>query len=179
MNYFLSNPVYFSALTMSMCTTAVLEMPDQRTNFFGMIPMESRYLPYALLVLTFVTAGPQQALAQGTGFVNAHIWRYLRETLPSQGGLQYLATPGWFKRLMGEGTYLSGAGTFVQGGAQRGYGQAFAPQQRTTIPIRPTSGVGANVTGLGGATSRSSGASTQTTTGRPRFAGTGHTLGGE
>jgi len=33
-----------------------------QTSLFGMIKMESQYLPYALLLLTFVQAGPHEAM---------------------------------------------------------------------------------------------------------------------
>lgn len=47
-----------------MCTTAVLEHPLLQTNLFGIIKLQSQYLPYALLALTFVQAGPHEAMVR-------------------------------------------------------------------------------------------------------------------
>lgn len=178
LNYFLSSNWYFNALTMALCTTAVLENPTLPTNLFGLVRLESQYLPYALLALTFVQAGPHETMCQGTGLVSAYIFRHLRETMPAAGGLNYLSTPEFMYRIFGRGGFLTIAETAQDGGTARAYGSVFKPS--TQIPINSGGGNSSqtatrpNVAGLH--TQRSNVPVTQT---RSRFSGSGHVLGGE
>lgn len=173
---------------MSLCTTAVLETPTLQTNLFGVIRLESQYLPYALLALTFVQAGPQETVCQGTGLVNAYIYRHLRETMPAAGGVSYLRTPNFITRLVGQGGFLTPTATAKTGGTSRPYGSVFRPANEIPPSSSASSGSGngsytattrSNVVGLGArsSTSQSSNASTQQP--RARFSGPGQVLGGE
>jgi len=81
---------------------------------------QARYLPYAMLAMTFVMASPVAALHQATGLLAAHLYDFLTRIWPEFGGGQNpIKTPqlvrSWFIQPSGTGT-------------QRAYGTAFRGQ---------------------------------------------------
>ncbi|BFZ57332.1 hypothetical protein PYCC9005_004384 [Savitreella phatthalungensis] len=187
LNYFIKVPIYFSALTLALCTTSCLDTPDAQTNLFGMIRMPMKWLPYSMLFITFATGGPQAAMNQGTGLISAFLWRHVTETMPSQGLPNRVRTPAWLKWLIGEGNYLSnssaGSQTAAMGGTARSFGQVFAPKKETkhdssTNLTSPGSGNRSNIATLNNPSSARD-SQRGTASQRARFAGQGHVLGGE
>ena len=190
LNYFTGAPVYFASLTLALCTTACLDTPDAPTALFGMIRMQMRYLPFAMLGMSFVTGGPSAAIVQGTGAVSAYLWRHLSETMPANGQPNHVATPGWLRRVLGDGTYLSAtAPDITAGGTARPWGRAFAPSKDNTTQLSTAgdgttvsagSGTRSNIATLGGGGSGSSGRQAGAAAAERRaFRGQGHVLGGE
>jgi len=78
----------------------------------------AKYLPYALLLLTFIMRGPPAAMEQGTGLLAAHLYDFLTRIWPTfGGGRNYIKTPEFVKRWFAQ----SGSGA----PQARGYGTAF------------------------------------------------------
>jgi len=85
----------------------------------------AKYLPYALLLLTFIMRGPPAAMEQGTGLLAAHLYDFLTRIWPMfGGGRNYIKTPEFVKRW------------FAQNGSAapqaRSYGTAF--DNRRDVP---------------------------------------------
>ncbi|KAK4570029.1 hypothetical protein LTR86_002999 [Recurvomyces mirabilis] len=135
---YLQGVFLLSPLTLALAYTYAQENPNRQLSYF-IVTFSSKWLPYAMLAMTFVTASPQEALLQATGLVAAHAYDFVTKIWPQYGGgRQFLTTPavvrGWFAR--------------PGGTAQaRGAGMAFAARPGGT-------GAGANVppaqTGSGG-----------------------------
>ncbi|KAK0103967.1 hypothetical protein ONS96_005072 [Cadophora gregata f. sp. sojae] len=96
-----SGHVLASSLALSFITTSVRDTWDQPITLF-ILTMPCQYLPYAFLLLTLITAGPQAALIQGTGLVAAHLYDLLTGLYPSSGiERNMLPTPGWIMKVFG------------------------------------------------------------------------------
>lgn len=88
--------------------------------FFVDIPME--YLPWAMLLLSFVVNGQNAALKEATGIAAAHLYDFLTRIYPRYGGgRNYITTPAAVERFFARHTPDVG---------NRGYGRAYRqPQQ--------------------------------------------------
>ena len=94
------------------------------------------WLPWAMLILTLVTASPEAALTQFMGLVAAHLYDFLTRLYPAfGGGKNYIKTPYLFKRWFGAETPA------IQ---VRGYGTAFRPATTTPGQGRSTGSAFAN-----------------------------------
>ncbi|RMZ78599.1 hypothetical protein DV738_g3759, partial [Chaetothyriales sp. CBS 135597] len=81
------------------------------------IPVE--LLPWAMLTLTFVMAGPGAAMEQGSGLVAGHLYDFLTRIYPTfQGGRNWIQTPTVVKRLFGADTRTA---------TNKAYGTVFRP----------------------------------------------------
>lgn len=89
------------ALILALAYTFSQDNPDRQTNFF-IITFSTKYLPYALLFLTFVLGGPTAAKHQATGLVSAHLYDFLTRIWPAfGGGRNWIVTPNFVKRWFG------------------------------------------------------------------------------
>lgn len=96
------------------------------------IPME--LLPWAMLGLTLVTAGPGAALQQGAGILAAHLYDFLTRLYPTfQGGRNYLRTPGFVRQYFARSQPRS---------TTRPYGTSFQPSSRSAPAPAPSSSRG-------------------------------------
>ncbi|KAH7357479.1 Der1-like family-domain-containing protein [Pyrenochaeta sp. MPI-SDFR-AT-0127] len=148
---------FLPALTLAYAYTFAQDNPTRQVSFF-IITFDSKYLPFALLFMTFIIDGPESALAQLPGLLAAHLYDFLTRIWPTfGGGKNYISTPQIVKRWFG-----ATAGS-VQ---NRGYGYAVQGQGRAA----GAPGSGANA----GSTGRSTGVSNAWGS-----AGPGRRLGGE
>ncbi len=77
------------------------------------------WLPLAMLLMTFIMAGPNAAMNQATGIVAAHSYDFLTRLWPTfGGGKNYISTPVIVKRWFGADRPNT---------QTRGYGTAYRP----------------------------------------------------
>jgi Derlin-2/3 len=151
----LNSYTFLPALTLSYAYTFAQDSPTRQVSFF-IVNFDAKYLPFALLFMTFIIDGPDSAAAQLTGLLAAHMYDFLTRIWPTfGGGRNYIFTPDFVKRAFGAG---------VGGIQNRGYGHAVQGQGRAT-------GVGA-----GAPSGAGSGRSTGSTWGS---VGPGRRLGGD
>jgi Derlin-2/3 len=109
------------ALILAFAYTYSQDNPTRRVSFF-IITFEAKYLPYSMLFLTFIMAGPQEAMSQACGLLAAHLFDFLTRIWPMfGGGTNYITTPRIVQKWFG-----------VDNPAPRvrGYGTAIPARQR-------------------------------------------------
>lgn len=124
---------FLSSLTLALAYTYAQENPNRQLSYF-IITFSAKYLPYAMLAMTFVMASPEAALHQSTGLIAAHLYEFLTKIWPEYGGGRKLInTPAfvarWFTRDAGIAS-------------QRSYGTAFTGTPRTVGQQQGQSGSG-------------------------------------
>lgn len=138
----LNTYTFLPALSLAYAYTFAQDNPTRSVQFF-IINFEAKYLPFAMLFLTFVTDGPDAAATQLPGLIAAHLYDFLTRIWPTfGGGTNYIRTPqivkNWF--------------TPTPGGIQnRGYGHVVDGRGRTA---------GAPGSGAQPSTGRTTGANT-------------------
>ncbi|KAM3072007.1 hypothetical protein ACMFMG_008473 [Clarireedia jacksonii] len=113
--------VFTSALVLAFAYTSTQDDRGMKATFF-VITIPAQWVPYAMLLMTFIMAGPSAAKVQGTGLIAAHLHDFLTRIWPTFGGGRNLVpTPEFIKRRFQ---------TTQPTVASRPYGTAFAPSQR-------------------------------------------------
>ncbi|KAF1947004.1 DER1-domain-containing protein [Clathrospora elynae] len=112
---------FLPALSLAYAYTFAQDNPTRSVSFF-IITFDSKYLPFAMLFMTFIIDGSEPALAQLCGLIAAHLYDFLTRIWPTfGGGKNYITTPAVVKRLFGAGP----------GSVQsRGYGYAVEGRGR-------------------------------------------------
>lgn len=116
-----------SPLTLALAYTYAQDNPNRQLSYF-IITFSAKYLPYAMLAMTFVMGSPSECLLQSSGLIAAHLYDFLTKIWPEHGGgRKFIDTPltirKWFEKPAGVAQ-------------QRAYGTAFSgaaqnlPQQR-------------------------------------------------
>ncbi|ESZ90629.1 hypothetical protein SBOR_8987 [Sclerotinia borealis F-4128] len=114
--------IFTSALVLAFAYTATQDDRGMKATFF-VITIPAQWMPYAMLLMTFVMAGPAQAKVQATGLVAAHLHDFLTRLWPTfGGGRNFVPTPGFIKR-----PFQTTRATTTE----RTYGTAVAPAQRS------------------------------------------------
>jgi Derlin-2/3 len=112
---------FLPALSLAYAYTFAQENPTRRVSFF-VLTFDSKFLPYALIAMSFVMDGPEPAMAQGTGLIAAHLFDFLTRIWPTfGGGKNYIVTPEFVKRLFSAtpgSVRDTGFGHAVQGGGR-------------------------------------------------------------
>ncbi|KAL1642078.1 hypothetical protein SLS58_005666 [Diplodia intermedia] len=124
---YLGSPIFLPALLMSVTYTYAQDNSNKMVTFF-IFNIQAKYLPYLLLVWTFVADGPQEAMLQVTGLLAAHLYDFLTRIWPTfGGGSNPIKTPRFVRE------YFEGGGVRAAP-QQRGFGVAYAPpgEARTT-----------------------------------------------
>lgn len=106
-----------SPLTLALAYTYAQENPTRQLTYF-IVTFSAKWLPYAMLALTFVADSPQSAMLQATGLIAAHAYDFATKIWPDYGGgSRLLATPQFVQKwfALPTGTPL-----------QRGFGTAFS-----------------------------------------------------
>jgi Derlin-2/3 len=118
--FVLGGYVFTGALMLAFIYTFAQDNRGKKAGFiFFTIPVE--LLPWAMLGLTLLMAGPQAALHQATGVFAAHLFDFLTRLYPTfQGGRNYIQTPAAVKRYFGANTSTT---------TVRGYGTSIRPAQ--------------------------------------------------
>jgi len=118
--YILGGMMLLSALILSLAYTFSQDNPNSNVTIF-VLSFPAKYLPYALLFITLVSAGPVAAKVQASGLVAAHMYDFLTRIWPTFGnGRNYITTPVFVKRWFAPDTGTASA---------RSYGTAFNPRQ--------------------------------------------------
>ncbi|KAF2854381.1 Der1-like protein [Plenodomus tracheiphilus IPT5] len=130
----LSSYTFLPALSLAYAYTYAQENPTRKVSFF-VITFDSKFLPYAMLAMSFVMDGPQTALVQLCGLLAAHLYDFLTRIWPTfGGGKNYITTPqivrGWFGATPGS-VQNRGFGHAVQG-----RGAASAPSTGASTGVR-------------------------------------------
>nr|POE70930.1 derlin-1 [Quercus suber] len=130
---YLDGPVLLSPLTLALAYTFAQENPNRQMTYF-IVTFSSKWLPYAMLAMTFVMGSPQEAFLQATGLVAAHAYDFVTKYWPEYGGgSRLLSTPqfvqNWFAQPQGTPS-------------QRGFGTAFSgrPMQGQNSARQPAGG---------------------------------------
>lgn len=89
--FFVASPLVFMLLYVYS-----RNFPNQNASIMGLFTVQSFYLPFAFLGITIVLGGnPMFDIA---GIVVGHLWWFLTELYPAQGGRNLLATPEWLQQ---------------------------------------------------------------------------------
>ncbi|KAK3169407.1 hypothetical protein OEA41_008790 [Lepraria neglecta] len=120
--------IFTQALILGIAYTYSQDNKGKKATFF-IISFNVMWLPWAMLLMTLVVAGPNAAMNQVTGLVAAHLYDFLTRLWPTfGGGKNYISTPNIVKRWFG------GDRPNIQA---RGYGTAY--RQAAPAPGRGTS----------------------------------------
>ncbi|KAJ4303069.1 hypothetical protein N0V90_001960 [Kalmusia sp. IMI 367209] len=99
--FFLNAFTFLPALTLAYAYTYAQDNPTRQVSFF-IITFDAKYLPLALLFMTLIMDGPDQALPQATGLIAAHLFDFLTRIWPTfGGGINYITTPATVKQWFG------------------------------------------------------------------------------
>ena len=138
----LNQYTFLPALSLAYAYTFAQDNPTRSVSFF-IITFESKYLPFAMLFMTFIIDGPDAAAGQLTGLIAAHLYDFLTRIWPTfGGGTNYIRTPqmvkGWFSArpgsvqdrgfghvVEGRGRTASAAGSGAPPSAARATGNAW------------------------------------------------------
>lgn len=111
--------MFLQALSLAFAYTYAQDNPTRKVSFF-IITFDAKFLPYSMLLLTFIIDGPDAAMTQVTGLVAAHLYDFLTRIWPTfGGGRNYISTPAIVKGLFGSkpgSAQPRGFGTAMQGG---------------------------------------------------------------
>jgi len=89
---------FLPALSLAYAYTFAQDNPTRSVSFF-IITFDSKYLPFAMLFMTFIIDGPEAAAGQLTGLIAAHLYDFLTRIWPTfGGGTNYIRTPDMVKR---------------------------------------------------------------------------------
>jgi len=91
--YFIASPLVFMLLYVYS-----RNFPNQQVSIMGLFQVQSFYLPFAFLAITVVMGG--NPVFDIAGIVVGHLWWFLTELYPAQGGTNLLATPEWLKSVV-------------------------------------------------------------------------------
>ncbi|KAJ5888902.1 hypothetical protein N7495_008943 [Penicillium taxi] len=130
--FLVGNMIFTSPLIMSFIYIYAQDNRGRKTSFwFIQIPVEM--LPWAMLVVTLVLAGPAAVLSDAMGIVAAHLYDFLTRIYPTFGGGQnFIYTPAPVRRFLTK--YTPNAGT------TRPYGSAFNPRTSQPPPSSSSGG---------------------------------------
>lgn len=123
--------IFTASLVLAFAYTSCQDDRGQKATFF-IVTVPSQWIPYMMLLMTFITQGPLGAKIQGTGLVAAHLHDFLTRLWPEfGGGRNLIPTPAFIIRLWQttEATIKS-----------RSYGTAHAPAQRQAGASTSSSG---------------------------------------
>lgn len=140
---YLQGVMLLSPLTLALAYTYAQENPNRQMSYF-IITFSAKWLPYAMLAMTFVMASPQEALLQATGLVAAHAYDFVTKVWPEYGGgRRFLTTPQVVQR-----AFAKPAGT----PSARHGGTAFSgrPAAAQNVPQQQTGSGGGWASGFGG-----------------------------
>lgn len=89
--YFVASPLVFMMLYVYS-----RNFPNQQASIMGLFQVQTFYLPFAFLAITVVMGG--NPIFDIAGIVVGHLWWFLTELYPAQGGRNFLETPEFLKQ---------------------------------------------------------------------------------
>lgn len=121
--------------------TSALAPAGSETNFFGLVSFPIKYMPYVMVLMDFIMAGPGAAAQAIGGALVGHVWWW--GVFGRMGGgrtgllAPYGVAPSWVKKLVSTGAQVEGQGGSGSGsaagdstGAATGSQQQQAPAHR-------------------------------------------------
>jgi len=115
--------IFTSSLVLALAYTSCQDDRGQKATFF-IVTIPAQWIPYAMLLMTFIMASPGAAKIQATGLIAAHLHDFLTRLWPTFGGGRNLVpTPGFVQRI-----FETTEPTVVN----RGFGTGIRPAQRDT-----------------------------------------------
>jgi len=130
---YIGSPVFTSALILAITYTYAQENRGRQVQFF-ILPIEVKYLPWAMLLLSLVQSGPEAAMVEATGIPAAHLYDFLTVYWPRYGGGRSLIpTPAFLERWFEN---ISGAKRVEV----KGHGTSFQPTSRAGPSTAQASG---------------------------------------
>ncbi|OCK78832.1 DER1-domain-containing protein [Lepidopterella palustris CBS 459.81] len=139
--FFLSGFTFLQPLILAFAYTYAQDNPTRKVSFF-IITFDAKYLPYSMLFLTFIMAGPVATMHQACGLVAAHLYDFLTRIWPMfGGGRNYITTPRIVEKWFGADNPAPRV---------RGYGTAIPARPRPGEAEQPARASGRGF-GLGGA----------------------------
>lgn len=126
---------FLQALSLAYAYTYAQDNPGRQVSFF-IITFDSKFLPYSMLLMTFIIDGPEAALTQLSGLLAAHMYDFLTRIWPTFGGGRNLIfTPSivsqWFGAAPGS-VQNRGYGTAQQARPRDAAGSTGSSTGRTT-----------------------------------------------
>ncbi|POS83189.1 hypothetical protein EPUL_004912 [Erysiphe pulchra] len=122
--YVTGGVIFTSALVLALAYTSSQDDRGQKASFY-FITIPAVWVPYAMLLMNIVMAGPDSAKIQATGFIAAHLHDFLTRLWPTfGGGRNLIPTPKFLQRLW---DLKPGTST------QKSYGSMFAPKVRRNM----------------------------------------------
>jgi Derlin-2/3 len=110
---------------------------------FMIVTIRTKWLPLAILLMTFVMQSPRVAVLQLTGLVAAHLYDFITRLWPTfGGGRNPITTPRFVRRWFG-------ADVAGRASTTRGYGTAFARGPAPAAGQGTSSGVSSRFGGFG------------------------------
>lgn len=156
---FLGGFTFLPSLMLAFAYNFAQDDPARSVSFI-IFTFPAKFLPMAMLLITFVMGGPEGVKHQITGLLAAHLYDFLTRIWPTfGGGSNLIQTPQIIQQWFGEG---QGPRT----GKVRSHGTAFAARAQP---------VGQQSAGTGGGSAFTSGFSNSSWSSR----GTGRRLGGD
>lgn len=117
-NFLFGSVIFTSALIMAFIHTWSQDNRGKQVHFY-VVQIRAEWLPFALLGVNFVMAGPNAAMIEGTGILASHLYDFLTRIWPTfGGGRNYITTPAFVHNLFDDSRSSS-----------RGYGAAYRPAQ--------------------------------------------------
>jgi len=122
--HILGGVTFLAALSLAYAYTYAQDNPTRQVTLF-IITFDAKFLPFALLFMTLILDGPDQAMTQATGLLAAHLFDFLTRIWPTfGGGTNFIVTPMFVRRWFGDVPGVQQARSY--GFAQRGGGAAAA-----------------------------------------------------
>jgi hypothetical protein len=72
---------FLPALSLAYAYTYAQDNPTRQVNFF-IINFDAKFLPWAMLFMTFIIDGPEHAYTQFAGLIAAHLYDFLTRIWP-------------------------------------------------------------------------------------------------
>ncbi|SZE99837.1 unnamed protein product [Blumeria hordei] len=99
LNMFIDGFIFTSALVLAFAYTSCQDDKGQKANFY-IITIPALWVPYAMLLVNFLMAGPEVAKVQVTGLLAAHLHYFLTHLWPTfGGGRNLIPTPGFIRNI--------------------------------------------------------------------------------
>lgn len=117
------------ALVLALAYTYSQDNPNRKITYF-IVTFRIKWLPYVMLLMTFIMQSPESALHQGSGLVAAHLYDFLTRIWPTFGGGSNVI---WTPQFVQDWFVAAGLG---RSSTTRPYGTAFS----TRAPAASASG---------------------------------------
>ncbi|KAJ1938604.1 hypothetical protein EC988_007540 [Linderina pennispora] len=116
---------------------------EQIVSFLFGFRFPAMYLPYALIAADWIGRGGRFSYAMVYGALAGRAYYYLATELPAQGGLDYIRTPQFLYRLLGE-TPSAGPGTMRSVSGATDLRTRYTSSGARAAPVNRTPGSGHN-----------------------------------